>query len=439
MAGLRVAGGSIRTGAAKLWRRAGRLRERLPLTNLGLLVGSVSASAYFWFGVPRADYVVQLASLLGLALLALALLAVGPAAWILKRRLRGLPSGPSLNFEAKRGYATALRLPVMRALPVVEVEWDWEDPLGPKISVTREGSELVEHVESDERMLADEVTRRFTVEDAFGLARISLRHKERRSVLVLPHPGRLGSNPVLRAFTSGDELSHPAGELVGDRYDMRSYVYGDPLRLVLWKVYARTGELVVRTPERAISPSFKVIAYLPAASGDEPAAALARVSIETGALGEGWVLGVDGQEELVSDADRARIAIARSRSFRDDPAGQARGLPRFLATSGPTNRSRLIVFAPCRPGPWVDEVASAIKRWNGPSTVAVVTDGLEPEPERKLIDLAKLPAPSESTNTTTAASLRGITTPLVRSGASVIVVDRPSGRALKSEGQRSVA
>ncbi|MBI2375609.1 MAG: DUF58 domain-containing protein [Deltaproteobacteria bacterium] len=430
----------VRARRTALARRLVRARELVPLTNLGLLVACASLAAYALFGVPHADYVVQLASALGLALVVLSAAIVAPAAWVLSRRLARRAPGDPVLFEAQRGFATTLRVPSLRALPVVEITWSIEDPLGPTATVRAEGRELVEVLESEERAASEFITRRFLVEDAFGLARISFRRTERRAVQVLPFTGRLGSQPVLRSFTSGDELSHPAGELVGDRYDMRAYVPGDPLRLVLWKVFARTRELVVRTPERAISPSLKILAYLPASTGDEPAAALALVSVESGALGEGWLLGVDGHDEPIGHVDRARVAIVRSRAFRDAPGGNAAGLARFLAAAGSASRSRLVVFAPARPGPWVDEVATAIRRWPGASTVALATDGIEPERERGgLLRIARIPEGAAKLTTTTPELLRGVTTALSRAGAHVIVVDRTSGKLIASEPVRRSA
>src|SRR5437773_8099985 len=102
---------------------------------------------------------------------------------------------------------------------------------------------------------------------------------------ILPWTGGLDHAPMLRSLAGGEEISHPLGELTGDRVDMRRYVAGDPLKLALWKIYARTGVLMVRTPERAIAPTLRVAAYLPSAIGDEPAAAAARVAIQRGLLG----------------------------------------------------------------------------------------------------------------------------------------------------------
>ena len=121
-----------------------------------------------------------------------------------------------------------------------------------------------------QRALCASVKRRFVVEDAFGLARIVFSREQPQPLQVLPTTGKLEPGVVLHALSLGAEMPHPLGAPRGDRADMRRYVPGDPVRLVLWKVYARTRELVVRHPEHAFSPTLRVAAYLVVNRADEP-------------------------------------------------------------------------------------------------------------------------------------------------------------------------
>ena len=54
-------------------------------------------------------------------------------------------------------------------------------------------------------------------------------------------------------------------------------------------------------PERAVAQTKRVVAYLATGARDEPAAAAARVALESGALGPGWAFGADGAEEATDD------------------------------------------------------------------------------------------------------------------------------------------
>jgi hypothetical protein len=241
-------------------------------------------------------------------------------------------------------------------------------------------------------------------------------------------------------------LPHPLGDLTGDRVDMRRYVAGDPLKLALWKIYARTGVLMVRTPERAIAPSVRVAAYLPAAFGDEPPAAAARVAIENGLLGEGWTFSADGANHPAADIDGALTLIAGSRRARGTEDGDAAGLARFLDATAEQTPMKVLLFVPARVGPWVERCVAAVKKYGASVSVLIVTDGVEDEAPKKrpLERLLKLPLPPnpDADSRTTADQLAEVARAFSSlTGAQVMGLERTSGRALPlgSRGQRRVA
>ncbi|MCC7384964.1 MAG: DUF58 domain-containing protein [Deltaproteobacteria bacterium] len=417
------------------------LRRYFPLTNLGVAIATAATLAIWLFALPRIDYVVELVAMLALVLVGLAFLVVVPAAIWVHRAFaaqRKADRAPVI-IEAHRGFAILLRMPALRVLPVVEVSWSWLDPSGFKVELHRDGGVIVERVEALERAEVEEVTRRFVVEDAFGLARITLDRKERRPIRVLPFTGKLGSAPMLRSHAGGDELSHPTGVPEGDRVDMRHYVPGDPLRLALWKVYARTGELMVRNPERAISPSWRIVAYLVAAEGDEPAAAAARVALHAGLFGEGWRFAADGSATIAEEPESALGLVVGSRRARGTPAGDGAGLRPFLDRVGESARTRLILFLPARSGPWLERVTGAIRDWSGAVTAIVATDRVRDlDAGRSRLDrILRLPAPPDPSVSaeTTVAELETVVSGLARAGAYVVAVERPTGRLIASPAQ----
>src|SRR5690606_13705720 len=127
---------------------------------------------------------------------------------------------------------------------------------------------------------------------------------------------------------------------------------------VLWKVFAKSRELIIRTPERAISPARKTAVYMVADQGDEPAAGAARTAIDVGAFGGDWVLGADGTSEVTKSRDHALELLARSAHASADQAGA--GLANFLLDAAPGAMARAVVFVPPTPGAWLDRVAQTV-------------------------------------------------------------------------------
>ena len=127
-----------------------------------------------------------------------------------------------------------------------------------------------------------------------GFSRFTWRVTQESELLALPRAGNIKSLPLLRSLTAEDGIPDPGGNPEGDRMEIRPYVPGDSVRNILWKVYARTRHLNVRLAERSVYHSSRTLAWLLSGPHDEAAAAVARVAVESGALGEDWLFGADG-------------------------------------------------------------------------------------------------------------------------------------------------
>jgi hypothetical protein len=242
-------------------------------------------------------------------------------------------------------------------------------------------------------------------------------------VTVLPDVGQLRQMPVIRTLAGGEDLPLPSGEPEGDRVDYRRYGPGDPLRMILWKTFARTRQLVVRTPERAIAPARRTVAFLVAAPGDEPAAAAARVAVEAGVLGQNWSFGADGcPAEGTTSVATALDWIAASAGARDR---QGDGLEAFLRTAERHGRVRGIVFVPAGPGPWLAKVIEAGARRRRLLDVVVATDRVA-RSSRSLLGRLFLEGPR--TRGLPAAAFQETLSRLSRAGLEPLVVERPTGR-----------
>jgi uncharacterized protein (DUF58 family) len=354
--------------------RARAAMDWVPLTPLGLILGLSSVYAWWSLGLGREDLVVRMLASVTAILLGLSALTTVVAALQLRARLSARQRNPEpLVLEVGHAGPTGFTARVAFPLPLVDAHVRWIEPAVEHRLVWVRGA-LEERVVPLRRGEFDTIERVVTVEDHLGLCRVRFRSIERREVHFLPSVGSLKNIEAVQGMTGGDGLAHPDGPPSGDPMDIRHYGEGDPIRYVLWKVFARSRTLVVRTPERAISPEERTVAYLVTSPHDQAAAGAARVAVETRALGGRWKMAADGSEEVATDKAHAMRLILRSAAC-DSPHG-GHGLGRFLATlDGPTRRA--VVFVPPVPGPWIEQVVACQRALGaGALDLVVCVDGI---------------------------------------------------------------
>ncbi len=416
----------------RLGERVRRARELFPLTWLGVAALAGTGIA-LWVGFQEVDLVFLGAGVIGAVALVFGLILVGLGAWRVVARLRAMvPQESARVLECGYPVRTGFWLPRLWYLPGLRLGWRW-DPSSAKVRLLRDGLRIEEEALPNARGWRDTLTRKITIGDPFGLASVTLTHTEARPVRMLPSVGGLRSMHVVRTLAGGSDLAHPEGTPEGDRIDLRHYTPGDPIRFVLWRVFARTRELVVRQPERALSAARKTMAYLVSGSGDEPAAGAARVAVDVGALGGDWAFGADGVPEPATTKDAALESLARSRGVPDAECG--RGLASFIERASPDGGGRTVVFVPGRPGPWLDgllESAQKLPRGmhgRAPIEFVVCTDGVHQRARSGWLGRAALaPVEAEPDGGVEAEELQRVVASLQRLQASVIVVDRRDGR-----------
>ncbi|HEY3356693.1 MAG TPA: DUF58 domain-containing protein [Polyangia bacterium] len=398
--------------------------DKVPPTLLGLSAGGLAALAFFYYGLKRLDLVLLVCGIVGLGLWALMLALTSATAAIVWLRLR--PQRPVEPLRAEAGYPrrSGFSAPSLRFVPLLRCDWTWAEPADAAVTAAVAGGRQHEDVTPAARFKTDRVVRRVVIEDVLGLMRIAWRHVESAPVTVCPNVGQLRQMPVIRTLAGGEDYPLPSGEPEGDRVDYRRYGPGDPVRTILWKTFARTRQLMVRTPERAIAPARRTVAFLVAAPGDEPAAAAARVALEAGILGANWSFGADGSgSEGTQSVDTALDWIAASAGARDQ---QGQGLEPFLRAAERHGRVRGIVFVPAEPGPWLQRVIEAGVRRRRLMDVVVATDGVDRAPHRSV--LARLFLRLPKARGLAATALQETLTRLRRAGLEPVVVERPTGR-----------
>jgi len=412
-----------------------RALDLWPLTPLGLLVLCAAGGSLKYFGFLELDVVLLVVGYVGLGLIAAATVSVGVGALVLLLRLRPTARENPLVLETGRLLPTGWQTSSLPWLPWIQVRWEWE-PVVPKgasprffpvvaVDPERRFGVLKERVVVRDRAWVTGFRRRVIVQDAFGLSRVAIRKSDPLEVEVVPHSGALGRLPTLIAMAGGDELPFPMGLDDGDRMDLRRYAPGDPARFIHWKVFARSRELMVRVPERALSKARRTLAYLVAGSHDDATAAAARVSVETGALGNDWVFGADGCAEDATDAATARTLVVRSVEGRLFGAAALRSFVDRGERAGPAS---LVIFAPPETGPWLDRVTAVVRTRRGRARVVIGVDGLAPAPPRRW--LSKLTLRGVLSKGPSLQGLAAIQRAVAIAGAQVVVVDRVTGRVV---------
>ena len=416
---------------AKVLRKIGRIARRVldlvPLTPLGLFVGLGATAALYGLAFPQLDLVWLVVGFATLGLLAAALVAVVIGAVWLKIGTRRAPHQEveRRKMETGRALPTGFDASTLWLLPLVQVSWSWESPEDARVGLRKVRGRWQERVALSRRGHVRGIRRRIVVQDAFGLARLAIRQRDPEELTVLPHAGRLGETPMLVSLAGGDERPHPMGVEDGDRVELRRYVPGDPARFIHWKVFSRTRQLVVRVPERALSPSRRTVAYQVAGPADDASAAAARVAVEAGVFGADWSFGADGTAGETKRTDEAIERIVRSADAR---AHGGKGLEAFLRRAEQAGPASAVIFAPPRPGPWLDHVVRATRARAARTRFVVATDGIDVGARAPLWRRLLLAQPARAG--TPADELDQVLRALATSRAEVIVLDRKSGRRL---------
>jgi hypothetical protein len=327
-----------------------RLRAAFPFTFSGSALAALSALVVWRYGVMKLDLVMLTAGALLLAMILLLACLTGLAAWFLRRRLRRTEPGAPVVLDCGTSASTGWQAPLSAWLPFLDLQVAWEAPAEVEARVDATGGEWIRGA----RRGAVEVRRRrITLGDILGLTALSWIHEEAAGLQLRPARIPLDRGLQLWGMAPGEDRFDPRSEPMGDPVDVRRYAHGDPMRMILWKVFARTRQLIVRMPERALAPAPRLCAYLPALPGDEPAARVARAVLEAGLLGEGWRFGADGSGPCET-LDAALEALSRSGSLA---AERPDDLSAFLRSAAADGFGACLLFLPTTEGPWVEAMA----------------------------------------------------------------------------------
>lgn len=424
---------------AQLLRRAFTLaRERFPLTTQGVTVLVIALFALRVFGYGRMDLVVFALAVCALAIVCFSTVIVLLGGLILRHQIREdmemqvLLRRHVARIKVEAGYPneTGFTLPTMPWLPLIGVRWEIAipDAIRTRNRLSEDEKLWEEEIIPERRCRTASITRRFTVSDVLGFSRFTWRVTQEGELLALPQSGNIKALPLLRSLTAEDGIPDPGGNPEGDRMEIRPYVPGDSVRNILWKVYARNRHLNVRLAERSVYHSSRTLAYLLSGPQDEAAAAVARVAVESGALGDDWLFGADGSDTATNQIGEALELIAGSRALDGE---LPYGLDHFLQTWGNQGPLHCIVFASAESGPWLEKLRLSTTRFRVRFSVVLATDGLrksEP-PSRWQRLLFRASASSNSQEGTALVELSRLLTQVGQLVESTLVIDRHTGQS----------
>ena len=402
-----------------------------PLTLQGCITLVVTALALSIYGYGSMDLIVFALAICGLAILLFCLFCSIISGIIIQRRIQqDLNNHASKAILVEAGYPneTGFFLPSFNFFPLVKLSWKVVYPSLVSTRVrTGPDNELTEEIIPSRRFYTDKLIREFEIADVLGFSRYSWRQEQQIKARALPKKNAIRSLPLLPSMTAEDGIPNPSGDPEGDRMEIRPYAPGDSIRHIMWKVYARNRQLNVRLAEKSVFHSKRTVAYLLSSPNDEAAAAIARVAVESKALGEDWAFAADGSETPCTTINDALDAIAKSRSLGKP---YSYGLDNFLQLAVGRTGAHCILFAAAEQAPWVEQLARTLSRSPGQFSLIMATDGFKSETKtsfwQKLLLNRSVVAEQ---NAPSMPDLRHLLTKIGQLVESTIVIDRKSGQS----------
>lgn len=416
--------------------------DKFPFTTQGLCVLLVAIFALQYFAYARMDLVVFAIAICALAIVGFTAIIVIFGSLILRHRIthqlemRQLLARTSTRIQVETGYPneTGFTLNSMAWLPLISVHWSIiaPDQIETRNKLSLDEDYWEEEIRPQRRCKSDSITRRFVVKDVLGFCKFSWRFTQEASLTALPRAGKLKQLPILRSLTAEDGIPNPSGHPEGDRMEIRPYAMGDSVRDIMWGAYARTRHLNVRLPERSVFHSHRTLAYLVSSPKDEAASAVARVAVETGALGDEWVFGADGSNVSSDQIAASLELIAGSRALKRP---HSFGLDTFLQLQGNSSATYCVIFAGTDIAPLLPLLTASTARYRAKICLVLATDGFidesAPSPWRSLFFRGSANTSQYESLTQDQSSRTQLSRLLTDVGhlvESILIVDRSTGQ-----------
>lgn len=217
---------------------------------------------------------------------------------------------------------------------------------------------------------------RFVLSDTFGIGRFTWERPIGLELSVSAPDLQTSPVPVVASsYREGDLIQ--AFDRSGEPYDLKPYDPSEGVRRVIWKIYAKTGELITRRPEPSHVPDGEVCLYLCAGRMDDHVAgALQNFLAQLIEADTGFIFGSDCLSESdfqnlfrITTRDLVRAKDATQRVINglvwNSEAGSANGIATFFKQLDVVNKkiAEIVLFGPTSTA-WVEMARKQI-----PSTV----------------------------------------------------------------------
>ena len=376
------------------WRRIGSSVGRIfktargifPLTWLSIILAVLLYYVWYWEVSAHANqilYTVVLLWLLVWGVLLLFTLVASILVFVCTRQ-RNLNNIIACKNEVGGHISSQYQVFCPFFLPFVEISVSMNDTCF-KRHATRGAIWESEWLEPVGRGRFKAFERSILVRDIFGLTAISFKMTQLADIEILPASGQF----EIKAFqtrTTGDGYSHPEGDPRGELVEMRRYQAGDPLKLILWKVFARSRKLVVRAPEPAVVEQNDMFVYFVSGRDDEASASMARAFLSSFGKDDGDLcFAADGANRIVKDKQEGMDDVIDSVHHRSRGGEDLMSVAPLVA---PAMMNNCFLLVPQRIGAWIEVVRKFVGQYQVRPVFIMSVNG--DDPSRKVKKMSRL-------------------------------------------------
>lgn len=212
---------------------------------------------------------------------ALALYVTLPAL-LLRRSLKVTIAAQSGEVVSKSPISIAIATSQARLLPLLNlfIQVVWKEDGAPRSEVKFSGRGASERFATIAPLFPHRGVWRVqrivcTVSDFLGLIQMRWSISTPFSLEVAPPPSRDPHLPIISSSQRPGDLVTDSLNREGDHYDIKRYHPADGIKKIVWKVFAKRGELLSRHPEASITPEGYVLLFVCADKTDDDVVARA--------------------------------------------------------------------------------------------------------------------------------------------------------------------
>ncbi len=341
-----------------------KLSKKQPFTSRGLILFVLAFVCLFYFGKEKSDLV---ATVIGITIAIACIMTLLPllltSRFIFKKfaDFRDLSTGSNEKYFAQKEFSSFINLPAIKIPPFFNISLtrvfpeEHNEHVKPKtiklfgnFNDPRSKFDVKDYLKFDRRGEFTQAGVAIRFGDILGLTRLEKFIPAAKNYAVHPQEVQIEPIAVMAASAQLGDVEHSNLERTGDLFDIRGYHPGDSLKRVLWKVYARSGNVVVRQPEPAIVPEGEVAIFVAARAEDDCVAASAisylKILEEQNIVYSLSSLGHFG--ELAKTIEEAESNLINSANLAMHDNGQS--FQRFLEKLKEKNFSskKIILFCP---------------------------------------------------------------------------------------------